>query len=153
VAKRHFILVLFLLSFPVAICAVPVPTLPCLRYPKGKEPAAHALPLCVETPSTTVDPLQRVVAIRKTLPIPADWHFFMLSEAEWKNSKGQGLGTHTAYSNLAYKTTFIRESYAISAQDSQFRHTIAHEMGHRICNCTNESTADRIADQLTRATQ
>lgn len=94
-----------------------------------------------------VTPMGRIVAIRKTLPVPADWHFFLLSEAEWNK---QGLGTHSAYSNLAYKTTFVRESYAASAQDVKLRHTIAHEMGHRICGCTDENTADRIADELTR---
>ena len=89
--------------------------------------------------------LQRVIEIRKTLPVPADWHFFMSNEAEWRDAARP---THSAYSNLAYKSTFIREWYAMSATDEQLRHTIAHEMGHRICNCTDEATAEGIALQI-----
>jgi len=134
----------------VLIAQVTVAAPPCVRYPKGKAPATHALPLCEEKPSGNVDPLQRIAEMRKTLPVPADWHFFLVTEADWRKIQ---LGTHSAYSNLAYKTTFIRESYVESVQDDKLRHTIAHEMGHARCQCTDESTADRIADQLTQDSQ
>jgi hypothetical protein len=109
--------------------------------------ALLSVPVAAAPKPTAMD---RVIAIRKTLPVPANWHFFLVTEADWRKVQ---LGTHSAYSNLAYNTTFIRESYAISAQDDKLRHTIAHEMGHRICNCTDEGTADRIADQLIRDSQ
>jgi hypothetical protein len=143
---KHLSVFVFL-AVLAAVGAQAAPTSPCVRYPKGKVPATHVLPLCVETGTPEVDAMQRIVSIRKTLPVPADWHFFTLSEAEWSKAAP---GTHTAYSNLAYKTTFIRETYAESASDAALRQTIAHEMGHRICNCTDEPEANRVAAQITQ---
>jgi hypothetical protein len=144
----HVIAFAFLIATPIAAQADP-----CVRYPNGKVPVEHVLPLCVEAPQGPTA-MERVVAIRKTLPVPADWHFFMVSEADWRMRQGVARGTQTAYSDLGTNVTYLRESYAASAPDEKLRHTIAHEMGHRICNCTDESTADRIADQiLTSATK
>ena len=103
--------------------------------------AALALALLSATGVSThaAPAIQRVIEMRKSLNVPLDWHFFLLNEAEWRDTSSP---THSAYSNLTYKSTFIREWYAKSATDSQLRQTIAHEMGHRICNCTDESKAN-----------
>lgn len=148
---RLFLLVLLL------ACSAATPAVaqadPCVRYPKGKVPTEHVLPLCVDKPSTDVDPIARVAAIRKTLAIPADWHFLLLNEPEWTRRAGVALRTSTAYSDLDTHITFLREFYVMSAQDEKLRHTIAHEIGHYRCQCQDEATADRIADQLTSDSQ
>ena len=138
--KYFSALALFVLLAATAQAAPSV----CVRYPKGKAPQHPAIPICVDKVEVRDDTalFQRVVALRDILSIPADWHFFVLSEAEWSKATP---ATHTAYSNLSYKTTFLRESYVKSATDTQLQQTIAHEMGHRICQCTDEDEANRIA--------
>ena len=104
---------------------------------------------CNAAPNSLFEEGDRVRSIAKTLPagtVPADWHFFIFNEAQWINRPGAG--THTAYSYLDSKHTYIRETYILRSTDEQLRHTIAHEMGHRICNCTDEATAEGIAAKI-----
>jgi hypothetical protein len=52
--------------------------------------------------------------------------------------------SHTAYSLLNRHVTYIRDTYVESAQDDKLRSTIAHEMGHQVCGCTDEATANHF---------
>ena len=112
--------------------------------------------VAVAAPNPQIEQGGRVRAIAKTLSVPANWRFIVVDEIQWKSitqKSGTTLESHSAVSNLKAGVTFIRVGYAAAATDYLLRRTIAHEMGHARCQCTNESTADRIADQLTQDLQ
>ena len=121
-AKPHFILVLLsvLFSFPVIANAAPN-----LLYHTG----------------------DRVRAVAKTLKgVPPDWRFLVVNDVQWKTIiEKNGLDrsqAQSAVSNLAMHFTFVREGYAVRAPDNELRQTIAHEMGHYMCGCSNEDKAN-----------
>ena len=95
----------------------------------------------------------RISVIRKTLPaIPADWHFIVVSDDDWrhiidKNGLNHG-SPQSAVSNLKNHITFVRAAYAMQAPDWELRKTIAHEMGHYLCGCTDENKANFFQDQI-----
>ena len=96
--------------------------------------------------------MQRIADIRWSLPVPRGWHFVVLDEVKWNqmvSANGlRGNRPQSAMSSLDGGFTYVREQYVDTAEYWRLRHTIAHEMGHRICNCTDEVTADKIADQI-----
>lgn len=79
--------------------------------------------------------------------IPQGWQFVVLNESAWK-SNPHTHDSHTAYSLLDRQVTYIRETYAMTASDYQLRQTIAHEMGHFICDCKDEAKANFYRDRI-----
>ena len=104
-------------------------------------PVAKAAP--VESPSIRV---HRLVA-SLNVQLPPDWHFITLNEVQWLLAVKHH-ETDTAFSQLPLHLTYIREEYARDATDKRLLHTLAHEIGHYKCQCQDESTANKIADQL-----
>jgi hypothetical protein len=97
----------------------------------------------------------RVRAAAKTLKgVPSDWRFLVVNDEQWrhmidKNGLDRGQA-QSAVSNLEMHFTFIREGYAVRAPESELRQTIAHEMGHYLCQCTNEDKANSYQDKILR---
>lgn len=88
----------------------------------------------------------------KTLPVvPADWRFLVFDEVQWNRiTTDNGFKTRTAVSNLKAHITYVREAYAIAATDFELRQSLAHEMGHYLCGCTNEDKANSYQAKVLR---
>ena len=104
-------------------------------------------------PNLLTEQTLRISIIRKTLPaIPADWHFIVVNDIEWKTIiEKNGLQRNqpqSAVSNLKTHFTFVRAAYAMQAPDWELRKTIAHEMGHFECQCQDENKANFYQDQI-----
>jgi hypothetical protein len=150
-------LLIIALVFVCPLAAQAAPTSPCLRYPKGKVPVTHVLPLCEDKPAEIAYPIVqgiRIRAIAKTLGtnVPEDWHFIVVSETQWAamvKENGLHLGeAQSAISSLTGHFTFIREGYAVRATDYLLRQSLAHEMGHYQCGCTDENKANFYRDKI-----
>jgi len=95
------------------------------------------------TAAPLVTPEARVNSTVESLgaAVPQGWQFVVMNEAAWRMNPYTH-NSHTAYSLLDQHVTYIRETYVQSAQDDKLRSTIAHEMGHELCGCTDEATAN-----------
>ena len=82
-------------------------------------------------------------------PMTNTWEVIILPEDQFeKNVEMWNLDTHSAYTYLPLRQTYINEAYLITAEDRRIRHTMAHEAGHLICECNSEQRANDIAYQL-----
>lgn len=83
--------------------------------------------------------------------MPRWWRVIVLRKPEWDGKMLEyGLvgKTDSAFTILGDDVTFLNEDYLSLASDEQLEHTLAHESGHLICNCSNEDTANKIAEKL-----
>lgn len=107
---------------------------------------------CYAAPNLLFEQGDRVRTMAKTLPVvPADWRFLVFDEVQWNRiTTDNGFKTRTAVSNLKAHITYVREAYAIAATDFELRQSLAHEMGHYLCGCTNEDKANSYQAKVLR---
>ncbi|PYU28878.1 MAG: hypothetical protein DMG32_01730 [Acidobacteria bacterium] len=76
------------------------------------------------------------------------WGILVLTEIEWQNLGAKRFHTESAFTIIASRHTFVREIYVRSHSATQIRRTLAHEVGHIMCDCMKESVADQAAATL-----
>lgn len=83
-------------------------------------------------------------------PMPNEWDIHIIPEGQFiENVQHLHVGfTQSAYTAIPIDQTYLNEGYLMIADDRRVRHTLAHEAGHMICNCTSEVKAEAIAYQL-----
>jgi|SRR4051812_19534239 hypothetical protein len=82
-----------------------------------------------------------------TLSYPNDWRILVAcSPVAWQNllRAADVHGTHSAFTNLRKRTTVINADI-FRRFSSQYRRTLAHELGHILCNCSSEAKAEDFA--------
>lgn len=134
---------LFLLLFAIPANANKWANSPCIVGARPGSPLPACIPLVAPDPTSE----QRVAKLSATLPYPTGWRFSVVSEAAWAAVPVIGK-TDTAYSDLDRHVTYVRSSYAASASDDQLRRTLAHELGHWLCGCADESQANVWRNKL-----
>jgi hypothetical protein len=78
--------------------------------------------------------------------LPSSWNVVLVGEGQWWDQcLRAGVITGTAYTYPDRHTTYLRESYAMTAPIKQLRHTMAHEAGHLACGCDSETVANAWA--------
>jgi hypothetical protein len=81
--------------------------------------------------------------------MPNSWDIHIIPEIQFEaNIRRYNINTESAYTFLPLDRTYLNEFYLQYADDRRVRHTLAHEAGHMICNCTSEEKAEEIAYQL-----
>ena len=84
-------------------------------------------------------------------PMPNEWDIHIISGEEFNaNTNRLHINTESAYTFMPLDQTYLNEDYLMVGDDRRVRHTLAHEAGHMICNCTSEEKAEEIAYQLER---
>jgi len=84
-------------------------------------------------------------------PMPDTWGVHIIPVEQFEIAKRRyHLDTDSAFTFMPQNQTYLNEFYLTYADDRRVRHTLAHEAGHMICNCTSEEKAEAIAYQLER---
>lgn len=84
-------------------------------------------------------------------PMPNEWDIHIIPVEQFnENINRFRINTESAYTIMPLDQTYLNEMYLGYADDHRVRHTLAHEAGHMICNCTSEEKAEGIAYQLER---
>jgi hypothetical protein len=105
----------------------------------------------VKAQSRRVDELVKQLIFTPTTPRPSNWTITVPSQADWdKQVKTLNLQTATAFTfmNETNNATFLNPDYVFNSKELQLLHTLAHEAGHMICQCTDEHFANDIAEVL-----
>jgi hypothetical protein len=89
----------------------------------------------------------RINPIVNSIPVHGSWKIDLLNEAQWKYLKANRSDclSEAACTDVERHLTFIREKFAMSADQSLLEHAIWHEAGHISCGCLEEKLADRFA--------
>jgi hypothetical protein len=78
--------------------------------------------------------------------MPDTWNIHIIPEEQFQeNIQIMHVNTESAYTFMPLGQTYINEGYLGYADDRMLRHTLAHEAGHMICECTSEQKANAIA--------
>jgi hypothetical protein len=92
-------------------------------------------------------------AVRKevqTLPFPPGWKIaIMCTPVRWATLIEQvnPPRTHTAFTSLNQRITVLNGAI-FHDFPLRYRHTMAHELAHIQCECTDEGYAEKLADEL-----
>jgi hypothetical protein len=77
----------------------------------------------------------------------------MLNEVEWVTmTRIYVTKAPLAFGNLQQRVTYVRASRAASISVLELRRLLAHELGHLVCACADQTRADEAADSILNAT-
>lgn len=79
-----------------------------------------------------------------------DWKIFVVPADQWReglSAKNAQTSIGTCYTQLPFKFTYCRAEWVKGASVRQISHSLAHELGHIICNCDDERTAEAFANR------
>lgn len=125
--------------------------------------SGHAVSVLATSKSCAGLPLALQTISQLPIAYPKDCTVVVAcSDSDWQylQRKADAMGTKHAFTNVKGRTTVIRgEMFLNPLIGRSVRLTLLHEWGHIACQCGNEDTAelfaqtaDKIADQLARAT-
>jgi len=135
----------FLLSVLLCSAAVMGADLPASRY-------VRILVYGVDRVAQCAQPVKELQAELQTLAYPDGWTIGVVcTPVAWESllKIADPPPTQAAFTN------FIRHSTVVNAaifrlRRSQYRHTLAHELAHVVCQCKDENTAEQMARSLER---
>lgn len=99
--------------------------------------------------------LKALQAELKTLNYPPEWKVGILcTPVAWNElvRKSELSNVHTGITELKEKYTFLNGAI-FTGWPQEYRHTIAHELGHIYCNCVSEYKAEKLAFNIERGNQ
>lgn len=94
--------------------------------------------------SAYLRPMVQRIAEGLDVPLPS-WGIVILTDAQWAGTE-QRFRTGSAFTIITSRHTFISERFIRHHSTAEIRHTLAHEVGHIICDCFDERIAETFAN-------
>jgi len=106
-------------------------------------------------PGECVPEGKRLQAELETLHYPAGWTLaIMCTAVRWDSilREADVRNTHVAFTRISERIT-VFNSNIFHDFPQNYRHIVAHELGHINCNCADEGKAEELAHEMEKAPQ
>lgn len=93
----------------------------------------------------------RDILEKQAVPLPSDWRWLIVSEAEWRLVKEYyGLKYDYAFTHVGERRTVLNSALFERFDVSTWRWAVAHESAHVVCDFEDERLAERAASRILR---